>query len=82
MPCSAAATVLAVGALRRGTPPPWRPAGPHCRSPLPRRPTTLRRPCEASNTSRVTLVPGAHDLRHQDNNGTIRAAPVMGGSGP
>ncbi|URE39555.1 hypothetical protein MUK42_35645 [Musa troglodytarum] len=57
IPCSAAATVFAVGALTTRHPlsvAAWRST---LSIPTPALPTTLRRPLEASNTSRVTFVP-------------------------
>ena len=53
MPCSAAATVLAVGAFTTRQPVSEAAARSTLSMPTPARPTTLSRPLEASNTSRV-----------------------------
>ena len=54
MPCSAAAMVFAVGALTTSTPNSVAAARSTLSMPTPARPTTLRRPLEASITSRDT----------------------------
>mmetsp|Transcript_560 Transcript_560/g.1496 ORF Transcript_560/g.1496 Transcript_560/m.1496 type:complete len:362 (-) Transcript_560:44-1129(-) len=56
IPCSAAATVLAVGAFTTRHPVSLAAVRSTLSIPTPARPTTLRRPAEASNTSRSTLV--------------------------
>lgn len=56
MPCSAAATVLAVGALTTRQPAAVAAPRSTLSTPTPARPTTLRRPADASNTSLVTWV--------------------------
>ena len=56
MPCSAAATVLAVGALTTSTPASVAATRSTLSMPTPARPTVFRRPAPAANTSLVTLV--------------------------
>ena len=58
MPCSAAATVLAVGALTTRHPTSEAAARSTLSMPTPARPTTLSRPLLASNTSRVICSSG------------------------
>ncbi|RHN82272.1 hypothetical protein MtrunA17_Chr1g0208151 [Medicago truncatula] len=57
IPCSAAATVLAVGALTTKQPCSVAAARSTLSIPTPALPTTLSLPPEDSNTSRETLVP-------------------------
>lgn len=56
MPCSAAATVLAVGALTTRQPAAVAALRSTLSTPTPARPTTLRRPPEAANTAASTCV--------------------------